>query len=83
MRSVHPHVERSVVREAEATFRHIQLRRRDPEIEENAGEASCAEPRSSNGREPLEAGVLDRESRVTPKLLASVSHRVRVFVQSE
>ena len=71
------------MREAEAAPRLIQLRRRDPEVEENAGEPSHAEPGSCDGRELFEAGVLDRESRVTPKPLASVSHRVRVFVQSE
>ena len=71
------------MREAEAALRHIQLRRRDPEVEENAGEPPPAEPGRCDGRELLETGVLDRESRVVPKPLASVSHRVRVFVQSE
>ena len=43
----------------------------------------AAEPRSCDGGEVFEAGVLDRETRVAPEPLASVSHRVRVFVQSE
>ena len=36
-----------------------------------------------NGGEVFETGVLDPETRIVPEPLASVSHRVRVFVQSE
>jgi hypothetical protein len=71
------------VREAEAAFRYIQLRRRDPEIEQNAGQATLTEPWRCDRSEIFEAGVPDRESRVIPETLASVSHGVRVFVQSE
>ena len=71
------------MREAEAARWLIQLRRRDPEIEQDAGQPTRLEPRRCNGGELFEAGVLDPESRVVPEPLASVSHRVRVFVQSE
>ena len=83
LRSVHPHVQGSVVREAETALRLIQLRRGDPEVEEDPGEAAFAEPWCRDGAKIFEAGVLDAESRVGPEPLASVSHRVRVFVQSE
>ncbi len=71
------------MREAEAARRLIQLRRRDPEVEKDAGRPTSFEPRSCNGGEVFEAGVLDPEARIAPEPLASVSHRVRVFVQSE
>ena len=71
------------MREAEAAIRHIQLGRRDPEVEEYAGRAGVPEPRCCDGSKLFEAGVHDAESRVSPEPLASVSHGVRVFVQSE
>ena len=72
------------MREAEAALRHIQLRRRDPEVEKNAGERvarRAREPRRSASSSKPACSIA--KSRVVPKPLASVSHRVRVFVQSE
>ena len=83
VRPVHAHIEGALLRETEAALRHIQLWRGDSEVEEDAGDSPPGEPMRRNSGEVLEAGMFDRESRVTPKLLASVSHRVRVLVQSE
>jgi hypothetical protein len=82
VRAVHAHVERSVVREAETALRLIQLRRGNAEVEENPCHAA-SEPRCRDGGELFEAGVLDAKARVVPEPFASVSHRVRVFVQSQ
>ncbi len=81
--AVHAHVQRSVVRETEAARRFIQLRRRDPKVEQNPGQSPPTEPWLCDCGELLETGVLDPKSRIVPKPIASVSHRVRVFVQSE
>ncbi len=71
------------MREAEAARRLIQLWRRDSEIEKNSGRSARFEPWRGNGGESFETGVLDSKARIVTEPLASVSHRVRVFVQSE
>ena len=83
MSAVHAHVERSVVREAEAARGLVHLRRRHSEIEENPCDTPLRTPWAGDGREVFEAGMLDLETRVAPESFASVSHGVRVFVQSE
>jgi hypothetical protein len=71
------------VREAEAALRDIQLRRGDTEIEKHSSKRMAIEPRSGDGAELLEATVDGSETSVAPESGARVSHRLRVFIQSE
>jgi hypothetical protein len=71
------------VREAEAARGLIQLRRGDPEVEQDSVEPAASQPRLGNRAELFEAGMPNRETCVRRKSIAAVSHRVGIFIQGE
>jgi hypothetical protein len=70
------------VREAETAFRHVQLRRGNPEIEEDACQRALAQPGRNRVAEILETRVGDGETSVGTEACTAVSHGFRILIQA-
>ena len=81
--AAHPHIERPVKAKRKAAFRLVELDRRDPEIESNAGDRAAGY--GSEQADHLAETALDdgQPSAVPLGQLASVAYRFRVAVECD